>query len=104
MSYNFNQISFDQSKQTAFYEDIHDILNEDKNPLTMVYPNPALDFIYLSENLTQKGCKIIIRSIDGKLLKNTFVNKGYSKIDIQELNSGMYFLELDNRIYKFIKE
>ena len=32
MSYNFNQISFDQSKQTAFYEDIHDILNEDKNP------------------------------------------------------------------------
>jgi len=79
-------------------------LNEDKNPLTMVYPNPALDFIYLSENLTQKDCKIIIRSIDGKILKNTFVNKGHSRIDIQELNSGMYFLELDNRIYKFIKE
>ncbi len=79
-------------------------LNESNNLMQNVYPNPALDFLFLSENLTQTDHKIIIRSIDGKLIKSTFVNKGAGKIDVQELQSGMYMLELDDKFYKFIKE
>jgi hypothetical protein len=69
-----------------------------------VYPNPALDFLFLFENLMQTESKIFIRSIDGKLIKSTFVNKGDRKIDVQELHSGIYILEITNKFYKFIKE
>jgi CubicO group peptidase (beta-lactamase class C family) len=79
-------------------------LNESNNLMQNVYPNPALDFLFLSENLTQTDHKIIIRSIDGKLIKSTFVNKGDGKIDVQELHSGIYILEVDDKFYKFIKE
>jgi hypothetical protein len=79
-------------------------LNESNTPMQNVYPNPASDFIYLSENLIQRDTKIFIRSIDGKLLKSTFMNKGDGKIDVQALQSGMYMLEADDKYFKFIKE
>jgi CubicO group peptidase (beta-lactamase class C family) len=79
-------------------------LNESNNPMLNVYPNPALDFLFLFENLMQTESKIFIRSIDGKLIKSTFVNKGDRKIDVQELHSGIYILEITNKFYKFIKE
>jgi CubicO group peptidase (beta-lactamase class C family) len=79
-------------------------LNESNTPMQNVYPNPASDFIYLSENLIQRDTKIFIRSIDGKLLKSTFMNKGHGKIDVQALQSGMYMLEADDKYFKFIKE
>jgi CubicO group peptidase (beta-lactamase class C family) len=79
-------------------------LNESNTPMQNVYPNPASDFIYLSENLIQRDTKIFIRSIDGKLLKSTLMNKGDGKIDVQALQSGMYMLEADDKYFKFIKE
>ena len=79
-------------------------LNEINEQLPTVYPNPVADFLYISENFSKEECNIRIFSLDGKLIKSTVTNKGVTKIDIQELRSGMYILELNNSALKFVKE
>jgi len=79
-------------------------LNEINEQLPTVYPNPVTDFLYISENFSKEECNIRIFSLDGKLIKSTVTNKGVTKIDIQELRSGMYILELNNSALKFVKE
>ncbi|MDL2240829.1 T9SS type A sorting domain-containing protein, partial [Bacteroidales bacterium OttesenSCG-928-K22] len=64
----------------------------------IVYPNPADDYIILDS--PHKIEKLEIISLSGKPVKILNVNAVYSKIDISDLNSGIYILRLkiDNTI------
>jgi hypothetical protein len=75
---------------------------EDSNRKVKLFPNPASDFIYLS-NLTETESYTIYNVLGSKVLKGTISNK--EGIDIRNLTNGLYLLNFDNgETLKFVKE
>ena len=78
----------------------------DFNKILKVYPNPA------KEQLTVVGLdelnisKIEIFDISGKVLKtlNVYQTSKEFKINISDLNEGIYFIKLGNYVGKFVKQ
>lgn len=73
----------------------------------LVYPNPANQSIQIQGVDFNDEVAIKIISIDGKIMKDEIATQ--STINVSDLNSGMYFIELtDNKgktgVTKFIKE
>lgn len=79
--------------------------NFSSQPVT-TYPNPVKDELFI-DNLTNKKCRYIILDINGRIIEE-FSNEISDKIDVRNLNTGIYFLriEFENAILnvKFIKE
>jgi len=69
-----------------------------------LYPNPATNYIHLS-NLTGE-CKILIKDIAGKTVLSTITDQ--SQLNISSLSKGVYFIQIidvnGEIIAKFIKE
>lgn len=79
---------------------VNDILLE-----TIVFPNPAKNELQIIDEKLKIGDKIDIYDISGRLIKNSFmINNGSVKIDVSDLQQGMYFIKIKNKIVKFIKE
>jgi hypothetical protein len=74
-----------------------------------IYPNPANNFININ-GITESTAQISIFNMQGVLVSNINVEKGSinERIDIQNLSSGVYLIQLstDNEIVqkRFIKE
>lgn len=66
-----------------------------------LFPNPCLDFLNL-ENLKQ-GEDITITNGFGKVIKKVISQNQKVKIDVSEINPGIYFVKLSNKTFKFIK-
>lgn len=66
-----------------------------------IFPNPANNFIDVHIGNNDKLSNIIIyNSLGNKIFESEFQHK----IDISELNSGIYFLKVGNKVQKFIKQ
>jgi hypothetical protein len=59
-----------------------------------IYPNPGKDELTISSDVVIG--KLFLRNLQGKIVKNTLVNKNKLKLDISDLNSGIYILEFNN--------
>lgn len=57
-----------------------------------IYPNPAFDFLYVFSNLPSKQVEIM-STIGSVLIFNKEMEHGY-KIDVSNLESGVYLLKL----------
>lgn len=77
-------------------------INEMNADNTLIYPNPARDFI----NIKNAKGSYLITDLLGKVVKQIIINSTVQEINIQELNKGIYFLisNEDNSRYKFIKQ
>lgn len=68
------------------------------------YPNPVSDFIYFKTKIDFNKIEII--DINGRVVKS--FSKNEDKLDILELNKGLYFAKVysnsNNSFFKFIKE
>ena len=74
---------------------------EDFNSASVaLYPNPASDVIYLSNN---KESSIIIYDLDGKIVKKLPV-ANYNEIIVSDLNTGTYLFEVSTEERKTIKK
>jgi photosystem II stability/assembly factor-like uncharacterized protein len=76
------------------------LINNDIN----IYPNPVKNNLQLTianEQLLQK--KLQIFNINGKLIKQLIISNEQSKIDVSNLESGVYFLQVGGMSEKFIK-
>jgi hypothetical protein len=60
-------------------------------------PNPAEDFIYLEG---KEGQLVQIYSLQGLKIIETMYK---DRIDVNGLATGMYFVKIENKIYKFVK-
>jgi hypothetical protein len=83
------------------------IANRLENLNSIVYPNPAKDYINLNMNYeTDKESEVLIFDCQGRLLKTykQLVIMGYNTItiDIKELSNGFYILKSDGRIFRFL--
>lgn len=72
----------------------------------LIFPNPVLDIINI--NSSQNISSIQIYSISGAPIKTIEVNNNVAQLDLNDLNSGIYFLknntEGNTKIYKIIKK
>jgi len=68
-------------------------------------PNPASEYIYIQNKANNN--KIEVLSLEGKILITTRIIDNQEKIDIKNLNSGIYLLRLKEPYWyvysKFIK-
>ncbi|MDR2836569.1 MAG: T9SS type A sorting domain-containing protein, partial [Bacteroidales bacterium] len=62
-----------------------------------VYPNPAKDEINISGI---ENPQVIISDLSGRIILTT----NSSKININNLSEGMYFLQVDNKMIKIVKK
>jgi len=79
---------------------INNTTMQNKNKFS-VFPNPAKNSIYLLLNNIQKNNTGYIYDIKANMVKQFSVN--HTKIDISDLEKGVYFIKIDNETIKFIK-
>jgi hypothetical protein len=65
------------------------------------HPNPAVNELTVSATTDQRA---EILSTDGKVIMSVPITKGSNTIDFRELPKGMYFIRLDGKTGKVIKE
>ncbi|MGB1206427.1 MAG: T9SS type A sorting domain-containing protein [Chitinophagales bacterium] len=68
----------------------------------VAYPNPAADYIYLS-NLTEKSSYMLMDMTGKIVLKGTINDVSKPKISINHLENGMYFLQCNEKVMPFYK-
>ncbi|NBR15002.1 MAG: T9SS C-terminal target domain-containing protein [Crocinitomicaceae bacterium] len=68
-----------------------------------IFPNPASETftISLPENASINDC-VLLDNL-GKEVKRFVATKGENLVDISELESGIYFIQIDSQISKLIK-
>jgi hypothetical protein len=72
----------------------------------VVYPNPINDNLTILFSAFEHIQKVDILDIQGRMvLSNTNIDIGQNtlKLDVSTLNTGIYFVKINNRSYKFIK-
>jgi hypothetical protein len=71
--------------------------------VVFVYPNPAKSELHISRYESQQYA---IYDLNGKMVKQSsdFSPKNTARIDVSDLPSGTYFLKIENKTYKFIKQ
>jgi hypothetical protein len=114
--YSFN----DMDKNAVYYRlkdiDFNGIENwspiisvdcESNTTKTEIYPNPTTDYIKVSTEIDEKTTLQIL-SIDGRILKSLPLISKQTLIDLKDLTSGLYFIEIHNKqkienikIYKY---
>lgn len=80
--------------------DINDPVLESK---IIIYPNPAKDIINVKWNNSNK-ISITIYNTIGQKIKNIFLTNQNRKIDISELEHGIYFLKISDKHKTGIKK
>lgn len=89
----FNSSGFDLDAVGVLHQKnsaISEILNENQ---TLVYPNPAKDFIYISLAEGQRLLSVSLLNINGKTIRN-FLCENIASIDIKEIPDGIYILKI----------
>ncbi|MDY0315293.1 MAG: T9SS type A sorting domain-containing protein, partial [Bacteroidales bacterium] len=61
-----------------------------------IYPNPATDILHFNQAQTYE-----IFDIQGRVLKKSEAEQ--NSANISELKNGMYFIKIENKLFKFIK-
>lgn len=95
------------NKATNKPQGVNKILN---NNFINVYPNPAKNEIIIEilQNIKPTGMTCDIINTDGQILRNIVLKEKKNRIDIKELNSGLYTIKVKSEngitIKKMIKE
>ena len=67
----------------------------------VIFPNPVVDFLNISDDLNIKNKNYCILNINGEIIKNGTVNDG--KIYLGDLEKGIYLLKYIRKILKISK-
>ncbi|MFH2140929.1 MAG: PKD domain-containing protein, partial [Bacteroidota bacterium] len=67
-----------------------------------IYPNPAKDILYIENSSNYNSFKIEIISISGQVIKSDVLDSPKNAIDIDDINPGVYFINIFNDEVKYI--
>ena len=81
------------------YSNSNNIIDINNKSFT-IYPNPVKNKLYFENNMI--GLNYKIYTVSGKLVQSGIVN--HSSIDVTLLGKGVYFLKINNKTEKIIKE
>lgn len=77
-------------------------LNEFEKGIYSIYPNPVVNTITIKSLKEMKT--ITISDVLGKEVMSKTANAMVELIDVKELKSGIYFLNIDGAVQRFVKE
>ncbi|MCQ2309505.1 MAG: C25 family cysteine peptidase [Bacteroidales bacterium] len=82
---------------TTVITDVETVTEQNVN----VYPNPAADVINieLGENMSD----IVIYNNIGQMVRNLAGMSGTVQVNVSDLNAGMYFVTINNKVEKIVK-
>jgi predicted secreted protein len=80
-----------------------DITNDYADNLK-VYPVPVEDYVFIDFPFKVVNSDLKVISILGETVLNIKVNKQKIKLDLSELNAGIYFLKMDHNNNTYIKQ
>jgi len=69
----------------------------------LLYPNPSSDYIEIDGISIEQVVSIAIHDAQGKIIKNLTLQPDDVRINIADLNSGMYYFEILGNRYSFTK-
>ncbi len=72
---------------------VGDILKSNK---ILIYPNPASDFIYIKQAISDDETTISITDITGKVLLKTKINSTVFRINVSNFAAGSYFVKVQS--------
>lgn len=86
-----------------FYQSVLQVLGvkELEKENVKIYPNPTADFVYVTLNSNSKIEDAEIYDASGRLVLKTKIDSG--KLDLRNLNSGIYMISFKNPDLKPIK-
>ena len=61
----------------------------------VIFPNPSKSYIYIQFSKTEK-VKIKLVDLSGKILISEITESNYFKLDVSNLNSGIYYMKLES--------
>ncbi len=107
----YNGISYYRLQQKDkdgkyYYSNIEKVQVKTDNQI-QIFPNPAKEYINVySNNNMVKNIRILCLTGQDvtSITTDNKVSKTYIEIDISGLHEGIYFIEIDNRLYKFHKQ
>jgi hypothetical protein len=81
-------------------------INEiDKSGIINIFPNPAKDNLQITINNTKSNkITVFVYDIFGQEVSSTLLFDNKATIDVSHLQSGVYFIKINNKVSKFIKE
>ena len=89
---NFNVLSLSKENQLEF----------------TVYPNPVSEYLNIQLPTGTTKASINVFDMSGKLIRNSAISVGNTKVDVADLSTGVYILKLDSEgklgSRQFIKE
>ena len=78
-------------------------INEKHDSNIEIYPNPAKDVIKLSAVGNQPST-LKIYNVSGTIIDEIDFNSNEIEINVSEYKSGIYYIEINDKTVKFIKE
>lgn len=67
-----------------------------------IYPNPAVEECVIVSDQLDKNYRITDNS--GKLVKEGTITTHQTVVDLRDFNQGIYFLTVENQVFKLVKE
>lgn len=68
-----------------------------------IYPNPASDYVKINSDVNFVN-EANIYDMTGRCVKNTIINDANTTINIEDLNQGVYFININGKVEKLIVE
>ena len=100
-SFGEQMIQFGDTDCDEIYDIIHFDVEEIQSETISVYPNPTNGIITINvDNQTE----FTITNICGQTIMRGVISGDNQQIDVSELSCGMYFIKIDDKSIKFIKE
>lgn len=90
----------ESEKTVSVIVDITSIM-ENNEVAFVLYPNPAEYYITIE---SIKDAEVKIYSVNGQMLSQQNISEGINKIDLSNLNSGMYFISVNDTMVKVVKK
>jgi hypothetical protein len=99
---NYYRLQLQNKNGTVEYSDILYVDQQNENSVS-VFPNPASSYLNLRSKNSVRS--IMIKDIQGRTLRSfTAYNSSENiSIDVSGLSSGLYLLQVDRSVYKFLK-
>lgn len=80
----------------------YDAVEENQNESLKIYPNPAKDVIFVE--LGERQSDIVITNSLGQVVKTVKAENSTTKIDVSDFKSGIFFVAINNKMTKVVKE
>ncbi len=99
--FNYYRIQCADDQQVEFLSEIICIeAKTGKNNITL-YPNPTTTYIIINEEIDQRTYQILNSS--KQIIKQGELDEN-GKIDVHSLEAGIYYLQMDEKSYPFVKK